>query len=119
MYNKRKIGLEWEEKAKEYLLSKGYVIIEQNFLCKTGEIDIIAKEGNYLVFIEVKFRTSIAMGYPEESINFKKRQNIIKTARFYMLKNGMSEYTPCRFDVVSILNNEIKLISNAFDGFHN
>lgn len=117
MYNKRIVGSQWEQKAKEYLLSEGFIIVHQNFLCKSGEIDIIAKEDNYLVFIEVKYRTSIKMGYPEEAIHLRKRLSIVKTARYYMLINGITENIPCRFDVVVILGNKINLIRNAFDAF--
>lgn len=114
MYNKRTIGTEHEKIAKEYLLQKGYQIIVMNYHCRSGEIDIIAKEQEYLIFIEVKYRSSLKNGYPEEAIHVRKQRAIIHTARFYMLSHGISEDTPCRFDVVTILGEDIKLIQNAF-----
>lgn len=115
MYNKRQIGFQQEAAAKEYLKCRGYQIIMQNFSCRTGEIDIIAEEKSYLVFIEVKYRTNLNSGYPEEAVNTKKQRAIIKTARYYLLKYKISEDTPCRFDVIAILGDSIQLIQNAFE----
>lgn len=114
MYNKRKIGAEHEQLAAEFLRKNGYTIIDMNYYCRLGEIDIIAKEQDYFVFIEVKYRSNLQMGYPEEAVHVRKQRSIIRTARFYMLTHGISEDTPCRFDVVVMLGEEIKLISDAF-----
>ena len=115
MKNKRSIGFEKELIAKEYLEKNGYEVIEQNFYHKGGEIDIIAKSEGYLIFAEVKYRTSLKQGTPEEAVTWKKQQAIYHTAQYYMLRHGLSEETPCRFDVVVILGNEIKVIKDAFD----
>ncbi|BCJ95082.1 UPF0102 protein [Anaerocolumna cellulosilytica] len=115
MYNKRVIGKQYEDKAKDFLVEKDFVIAEQNFKCRTGEIDIIAWNKNYLVFVEVKYRSTKGMGLPEEAVNFYKQKKITETARYYMHKKGISVETPCRFDVVSILGEDIQLISNAFE----
>lgn len=115
MYNKRTIGSEHEKIAEAYLTDLGYQIIEHNFYCRTGEIDMIAKDKEYLVFVEVKYRSSTELGYPEEAITKRKQRSIIKAAKYYMLKNGLGEDTPCRFDVLVILGTDISLISNAFD----
>ena len=80
-----------------------------------GEIDIIAKDGDYLVFIEVKYRSSSKEGHPTEAVNFAKQRRITKTALYYCAVNGISEYTPMRFDVISILDDDIKLYENAFE----
>ncbi len=114
-YNKRTIGTKYEETAIKHLKSNGYEIITKNFRCKIGEIDIIAKEGKYLVFIEVKYRTSTKNGYPQEAINTYKMGKIINTAKYYMLINNISFETPCRFDLVAILDTEINVIKDAFD----
>lgn len=114
MYNKRSIGTKQEQVAANFLRENGYNIITMNFYCRSGEIDIIAKDQEYLVFIEVKYRSSLQNGYPEEAVHIRKQRSIIRAARFYMLSQGISEDTPCRFDVVVILGEEIKLISNAF-----
>lgn len=114
MYNKRSIGKEFEQKAVEYLKLQGYRIIETNFQCRTGEIDIIAKQDRYLIFIEVKYRINSAKGTPHEAIDLRKMRKISKTALYYMLINNISMETPCRFDVVLILSQEITLIQDAF-----
>ncbi len=114
MINKREVGTENEKKAAAFLVEKGYEILEFNFRCKNGEIDIIAKDGEYLVFIEVKYRNSLRSGYPLEAISVQKQRTISKCAMYYMMKYGLDSF-PARFDVVGILRNEIQLIQNAFD----
>lgn len=114
MYNKRSIGKEYEQKAVAYLKLQGYRIIETNFQCRTGEIDIIAKQDRYLIFIEVKYRINSSRGLPHEAIDIRKMKKISKTAQYYMLINNISMESPCRFDVVLILDQEITLIQDAF-----
>lgn len=114
MENSRKTGSQREEQAKKYLESLGYSILEENFYARGGEIDLIGREDGYLVFIEVKYRSSIANGHPLEAVTLQKQNKIVGTARYYMHKNGIPEDTPCRFDVVGILGEEITLIKNAF-----
>lgn len=112
--NKRKIGQDNENAAAEYLKQQGYEILAQNFYTRMGEIDLIARDDEYLVFVEVKYRRSASAGYPEESVTRQKQQRIIRTARYYMLKNKITENTPCRFDVLAIEGTKIRLIKNAF-----
>lgn len=112
--NKRQVGSEKEAEAARYLSGLGYEILANNFYTRTGEIDLIAAEGGYLVFIEVKYRRNLSSGYPEEAVTPAKQRTIRRTARYYMLKNGYPETTPCRFDVVAITGNHIRLIQNAF-----
>lgn len=106
-----------ETMAADFLQENGYQIIEQNFYCRTGEIDLIAKDGNYLVFIEVKYRTNRKNGLPEEAVDKIKQRQIIKTAVYYMMKKGCAGDTPCRFDVVAILGTAVTVYKNAFDAF--
>jgi putative endonuclease len=115
MYNNRSVGTKFEQIADEYLVKHGYEIIEHNFRCRTGEIDLIAKESGYLVFVEVKYRSNTAKGYPQEAVDFRKIRKISKTAEYYMLIKHISYDTPCRFDVVHILDKDISLIKNAFE----
>lgn len=96
------------------MADQGYVILEKNYRCRTGEIDLIAKEGGYLVFIEVKFRSSAKSGDPAEAVDVKKIRRITGAARYYLLTHGYGEATPCRFDVVAILCGEVRLIKDAF-----
>ena len=114
--NNRELGKKYEVKATDYLRKKGYKIICHNFNCSIGEIDIIAEEGGYLCFIEVKYRSSTRYGFPSEAVDKRKRYKIIKVAQYYMLNNNYSENTPCRFDVVEILRNHINIIKDAFYG---
>lgn len=111
----RKIGSEKERLAGEYLKKQGFQVVEYNFTAKSGEIDIVAKEGEYLVFVEVKYRSSYRNGMPEETIHTHKIKRITNTAQYYMLRRGIPEDTPCRFDAVVILGQEIKLIRDAFE----
>lgn len=112
--NNRQKGTLYEEKAKEYLLQKGYQILEQNFRIQSGEIDIIAMEGEILCFIEVKYRTTNAYGTPLEAVDFHKQTQIRKTAKYYLTKHGGNEWTPCRFDVIGFEGETITHIENAF-----
>lgn len=113
--NKRSLGDNYERIAATYLKAEGYDIIEHNFRCKIGEIDIIARKDNYIRFIEVKYRSDKRIGMPEEAVNYKKQRLISKTASYYLMKKGYEVDTPCCFDVVAILDNEIKLYENAFE----
>lgn len=110
----RKTGFTYEQKAAEYLRQKGCQILKQNFYTKFGEIDLIAKDGRYLVFIEVKYRASGRGGHPLEAVDHKKQERIRRAAQFFLLRFGYPENTPCRFDVIGILKDEICHIENAF-----
>lgn len=112
--NKRAVGSRYEALAAEYLQGQGYVILERNYRDRLGEIDIIAREGRYLVFVEVKYRGNLRSGYPEESVYGRKQQRIRHTALWYLHTHGYGEDTPSRFDVVSIAGQEIFLIRDAF-----
>lgn len=112
--NKRKIGTHYEKLAGNYLEQNGYEIIAYNFRSSVGEIDIVARDGAYLVFCEVKYRRTAKAGYPAEAISPEKRRRISKCAQYYLYQNGFED-VPCRFDVVCILGNELELIKNAFD----
>ena len=113
--NTRNIGDRYEDVAVLYLRQHGYTILERNFRNKIGEIDIIAKDGEYLVFVEVKYRRLSDSGHPTEAVNFSKQRRITKTALYYCAHNNKGEYTPMRFDVISILGDEIMLYQNAFE----
>ena len=79
-----------------------------------GEIDIIARDGEYLVFCEVKYRAGTGKGYPSEAVDERKQRVISKCALYYLTKKGTMELS-CRFDVVTILNGKLQVIKNAFD----
>lgn len=113
--NRRAVGTAYEKQAGEYLIQQGYKIVEYNFYCRSGEIDIIARDGEYLVFVEVKYRKNEKNGIPLEAVNKKKQKVISKVASYYCMVHGYGENTPCRFDVVAIFGDEISLVKNAFD----
>ncbi len=112
--NKRQTGTFYEIKAEEYLLQKGYRILERNFRNRNGEIDIIAKDGEYFCFIEVKYRTTNDYGNPFEAVDCRKQNQIRKVANYYLMKNKLNEWTPCRFDVIGFVGQEMTHIENAF-----
>lgn len=112
--NKRQLGEQYETMAVQYLTKAGYRVLERNFRCRTGEIDIIAKDGEYLVFVEVKYRSGRTCGSPLEAVDHKKQQTIIRVAQYYMMKHGYATQTNCRFDVVAIQGTEVTLVQNAF-----
>ncbi|MDO4804715.1 MAG: YraN family protein [Lachnospiraceae bacterium] len=113
--NRRAVGTDFETKACEFLEAQGFSILERNFHCRQGEIDIIAREGDYLVFVEVKYRTTASQGSPLAAVGYKKQKKISRVALYYLTHYGYSEATPCRFDVVGISPDELVLVRDAFE----
>lgn len=97
---KKELGTWGEDKAAVYLRKKGYTVIEKNFSCRFGEIDIIAKKGGMIVFTEVKLRKNNDFAEAREFVTYSKQRRIISTAQLWMMKNGL-ELQP-RFDVIEI-----------------
>lgn len=112
--NKRQTGAAYEIKAEEYLLGNGYKILERNFRNRSGEIDLIAKKGGQIHFVEVKYRTTAMYGSPLEAVDFRKQNQVRKVAMYYLMKNKLSEWTPCQFDVIAFEGEEMTHIENAF-----
>lgn len=113
--NKRKIGTEKERMAADFLKHNGYEILEWNYQNRYGEIDLIAKKEEYLVFVEVKYRRKITQGLPQESVDFRKQKKICLMADDYCRKNLIPPDTNFRFDVVSILGEQVTIFENAFE----
>ena len=116
--NRGKIGKRGEVAAMRFLEKRGYRILDKNYRCKSGEIDIVAREKDSIVFVEVKTRTSIEFGLPEESLTPRKRAHLTKVALSYLSHRSIKEVN-CRFDVVSVLMTgediqSIHLIKDAF-----
>ena len=110
---------EWGEKlAYKKIKRLGYKKIIQNYRCPLGEIDLIAQDGDTLVFLEIKTRKGASIGYAKEAINDKKKRQLSKAALFYMKSSGLSDIK-ARFDVVAVSlegkKAEIELVQNAFD----
>jgi len=113
------LGRKGEDAAATFLKKKGYKIIQRNYRQKTGEIDIIARQDEWLVFIEVKARKSVRFGQPFESVTQTKQAQIGRVALDYMTRNKLLDQ-PVRFDVISILYNQkgetdIKHLPNCFE----
>ncbi|MBN2407575.1 MAG: YraN family protein [Elusimicrobia bacterium] len=108
-----KKGAAAENSAEQLLRRNNYSIKARNWRSKIGEIDIIADNGGYLCFIEVKYRKDNSFGYPSQSVDSRKRRKLSKLARFYMLENGITD-KDVRFDVVEVSREGINLIKNAF-----
>jgi len=98
---KKKIGDFGEKLARRFLKNKGYRILATHFQTRIGEIDIIARDKDEIVFVEVKTRTSETFGLPEEAIDWRKQQKLIKTAQEYLFKNHLED-NPWRIDSVAI-----------------
>lgn len=115
---RREIGIFGEKAAVRYLSDHGYAIIETNYRCKLGEIDIIAREKETYVFIEVKTRSNASYGRPAEAINFKKQSHLYKAAQMYIQSKRLFHYD-FRFDAIEIIGSadritEINHIKNIF-----
>ena len=114
MENKRKTGSSYEDLAAACLESKGMRILDRNFRSRHGEIDLIARDGEALVFVEVKGRKDDRCGDPAEAVTFSKQRVIRDTARVYLMRKRLPEETPCRFDVVSICGEKVRHLPDAF-----
>lgn len=102
-----------EQLAKEYLKKNGYKILKTNYKTNIGEIDIIAKQKDFIVFVEVKTRKNDYFGLPREAVNSFKQQKIRQVATQYIKFNKLFDAS-CRFDVIEILGDKISHLENCF-----
>ena len=114
-----RLGNSGEEIAGKFLEKSGYRIIARNYRCKLGEIDIIARDGETLVFIEVKTRTDSAFGSPAAAVTVRKQRQIGKAAQWYLAEHGLHE-APARFDVIAIVRgkggrHQVEHLPDAFE----
>ena len=114
----KSVGQQWEQFAADYLTAQGLALIAQNFHSRNGELDLVMKEQDCFVFVEVKYRKNNAFGGAISAVTLTKQQKISKTAAFFLQQQGLNAYnTPCRFDVVAIDGDnppEITWLKNAF-----
>lgn len=102
IHKKKELGNVGEQLAVEYLEKNKYNILDRNFYCKQGEIDIVAQDNNEIVFVEVKTRSGLDFGQPSESVNKIKQKHMYKTAQYFLYKsNCINKFI--RFDVIEIL----------------
>jgi putative endonuclease len=115
----RGVGQEWERLAEKHLKEAGYKIRARNFRTRVGEIDFVAQDGNVLCFVEVKGRHGTGFGLPEEAVNAEKQRRIFRAAQAYLQRERLEDVL-CRFDVVSILQDEsvsnVTIFRDAFVG---
>ncbi|MDR1913491.1 MAG: YraN family protein [Clostridiales bacterium] len=116
MENKVALGAYGQRLAEDYLKRNGFSIIERNYRSPSGEIDLIVRDNFIMVFVEVKYRSSIAFGYPREAVNYRKQQKIRGAAMFYIMKKALvsEDY---RFDVVEVLNENSPRITHIINAF--
>jgi putative endonuclease len=122
MMDRIAIGQSWENEAESFLKKNGLKSLKRNYRCRMGEIDLVMRDRECLVFAEVRFRKSGSYGTGAASITHAKRQKLIRTAAYFLRTEGVSSHQPCRFDVVSIGQSanadnssfEIEWIRNAF-----
>jgi putative endonuclease len=112
-------GIEGEEQAVRVLKKKRYKIVERNFRTPAGEIDIVARDGKCLVFVEVRTRGSVEFGMPQETVVARKQKKLCTAARWYLQQKKVSD-DDCRFDVVAVIMTDdeskphIEVIKDAF-----
>lgn len=114
MQNNRKVGDAQETRAVLELEKSGYRILQKNFRCRIGEIDIIAWHQGYLVFIEVKYRKNAKAGYAAEAVTWKKQQIISRVADDY-IRTHCRKIPACRFDVAALDGEQLTIYENAFE----
>lgn len=123
MVTTREQGQYTEDLACQYLVNKGFKLLEKNFQCRFGEIDLIMQDHHSIVFVEVRYRKSATFGSGAETITANKQSKLIKTASAYLQRHAKLNQYPARFDVVSITgaidtqnikNIEFDWIENAF-----
>lgn len=106
-------GLEEESRAARFLESCGLVILDRRWRSVAGEIDLVARDGASVVFVEVKARASAAFGGPEAAVDGPKRRRLARAAEVYLSEKGLAE-CPARFDVVAVTPEGIRHVVDAF-----
>ena len=112
--NKRTVGSRYEKIAAAFLQHLGMELITMNYRCRFGEIDLILKDEDVLVFCEVKYRADRSCGFGEDHVDIRKQRTIYRVAEQYLTAKGLTDCY-CRFDVVAVDGDSIKHIKNAFE----
>ena len=115
MLNKRTLGGRKEQLAGTFLEEKGYTVLEYNYRTRAAEIDLVCRDGNTFIFVEVKYRKDLSEGHPLEAVTAYKQGRIRRAALYYLMERDLDpEQTELRFDVVGILEDEVIHVENAF-----
>ncbi len=101
MHERRNLGAAGEAAAERWLGRAGLTIVARGYRAKCGEIDLVARDGPVVVFVEVKTRTQNGFGHPAEAVTRTKRVRLVRTASLFLAKSGWGD-KPCRFDVVEV-----------------
>ena len=112
--NKRQTGSAYETLAADWLKQHGYQITEKNYRCGQGEIDLIAEKDGYLVFVEVKYRSSACCADPLSAVNRAKQRKICRVADYFRFTQKVPDDVPVRYDVIGILGEKTAWIPDAF-----
>gem|GEM_PF-91780 len=112
--NKHAIGTCAEERAAQFLQARGLRILARNYRCRQGEIDLIAWDGRYLIFAEVKYRSSSRCADPLSAVNGAKQKKICRVADYFRFTQKVPDDVPVRYDVIGILGEKTAWIPNAF-----
>lgn len=112
--NKRTEGTKKETLAVEYLQAQGVTILERNYRCKRGEIDIIGRDGEYLVFFEVKYRRTSQYGFAQEAVTLQKQKTICLVSDYYRMVKHLPALGYYRYDVIAINGEDLQWFKNAF-----
>lgn len=116
---RQQLGLDGEQCAVEALLAHGYVILARRYRTRSGELDIVARDGETLVFVEVKARRGVAFGQPADAVHWRKRRRLARLAHAF-IAHARLQHVPCRFDVVAIVWQDgrapdVQVFRHAFD----
>ena len=111
--DKQRQGRHWEQVALAHLQRHGLVLVEVNFLCKGGEVDLVMRDGETLVFVEVRQRADRSAGGAAASITPAKIRRLVRAAQFYLMR--FAAPPPCRFDVVAIDAGQLEWLRNAIE----
>ncbi|MBO8128184.1 MAG: YraN family protein [Peptococcaceae bacterium] len=116
---RKRQGKSAEDLAVQFLRKRGLTILQRNYRCRIGEIDIIALDGDTLVFVEVRSRSSSRFGFPQDTVNFRKQQKCKRVAECYLVSRQKTA-SFCRFDVIGVLfddNGRLQKIEHIMDAF--
>ena len=113
--NTRSVGGSYEDMAARFLAEKGFRILARNYRCRMGEIDLIAMDGETLVFVEVKYRADESGGGPLAAVDRRKQRKISKVALYYLYTNYSTTDVACRVDVIGITDEGVQHVMAAFD----
>jgi putative endonuclease len=112
---RRAIGDHFEGAALSFLQAQGLRLVRANFLCRHGEIDLVMRDGETLVFVEVRYRSNVAYGGALGSVTMAKRRKLISAAHLWLAWHPHDARRPCRFDVLAFEGESVEWVRAAFD----